>query len=501
MSVVSALDFVRVVFAFLFVFLVTPLISEIQKLRRSSGPIQWVPLLICGFIRASLAAEVTCLILGQLRLCLPGIMIFACVGWCVRGLLVEQSIHPSGVDRWGRLWHGLITVLDGDRPSAAQHAFENLRPQWPQIAWKGKLILALGCLLLVAYGRVALHQVSFEQSDNYLRAISLSGLTQGQSWETDPSVALLAPLLPFSGLSAASVIRFTGPILATVFSLLLTFCIWRVWRSTVTALVCLLLFVCVSVFSIHASWELIPGSIACVYWVAAGAIWPDSRKYALLAGLVGFMIAPREWVAILICGLIVVALCLVARTRTHINRRAASFVANVIFIAVFLFWRVEKAPARVFQYESAARVCEQIGRNFHRNDWLVISPFQELAFTYGQGWHFELSTFVSQFTLDQVSKRTFSFPYESSHVFFFVERRPLALGSLPGDSIASWRYAPASSSDWSAFLYGDPLGRASLQYRAAELLAGYARSHKNISVFYEDNDLVVYHLLRNPAGS
>jgi hypothetical protein len=112
----------------------------------------------------------------------------------------------------------------------------------------------------------------------------------------------------------------------------------------------------------------------------------------------------------------------------------------------------------------------------------------------------ELTEYVSAFSVGQVSRPDFSFPYQVAHVFFFVERRPIRLGSRPGLQMATWRYAPAESKEWSSYLYGDPLGRASLEYRAAELLNSYGRIHNDLSLFYEDDDLVVYHLTKKSGG-
>ena len=220
-----------------------------------------------------------------------------------------------------------------------------------------------------------------------------------------------------------------------------------------------------------------------------------------MAAATAFMIAPTQWIPMLACGLLILSLLFSACSGPRLHRWVAAPLATALILVVVLVWLAQRPPARVVQYESAARISTKIGDEFHRNEWLVVSPFQELAFTYGQGWHSELSEFVSEFTPSQVSRPTFSFPYDSPHVFFFVERRPLLAGSPSLRRTAIWRYAPAESRDKAAFFYGDPQGRASLEYRAAELLNAYAQSHKNLSLFYEDDDLVVYHLGQSSTGS
>jgi hypothetical protein len=304
--------------------------------------------------------------------------------------------------------------------------------------------LFLGCIAIVLLleTRVPFQQMHFDHPDTYTRTVSLASLTQGQSWTANGSVAFLAPLVSISGLNAISVIRFTGPILATVFALLMALCVWRVWHSRVAAITALLLFAWFLFSPAKTNWDLLPSSIAMVYSIAAGAIWPHSRKDGLMAVATGFMIAPTEWIPMLVCGLVILSLLFAAWAGPHLRTWLAAPLATAVLLGALLVWFAQTPPAHVVQYESAARVSTRIGDQFHRNEWLVVSPFQELAFTYGQGWHSELSEFVSEFTPDQVSKPTFSFPYDSPHVFFFVERRPLLAG-YPSIHRAVWRYAPA----------------------------------------------------------
>jgi hypothetical protein len=211
------------------------------------------------------------------------------------------------------------------------------------------------------------------------------------------------------------------------------------------------------------------------------------------------MIAPREWIPLLVSGLLL-SLFVLARSRIRLHPLPFVSLASLVAFGAIVQHQHAKRSTQVYQYESAARTCEAIGRQFHRNEWLVVSPFHELACTYGQGWHVELSDFVSRFTVDQVSKPDFRFPYESPHVFFFVEPRPLRVGPRTPSVNVVWRYAPAEVEDWPAYLYGDPLGRASLEYRAAELLNAYGSTHSNLAVFYADENLVVFNLLQTPAG-
>jgi hypothetical protein len=215
------------------------------------------------------------------------------------------------------------------------------------------------------------------------------------------------------------------------------------------------------------------------------------------------MIAPGEWIPIAIGCLAFAGVYLSLQFRKHLkfSGQPLAIVVSLVFVAsVLMLWHRANPDPQLSQYESAARTCKKITRDFHRNEWLIVSPFQELALTYGHGWHTELSEFVTKFRQADVSKASFSFPYEMPDVFFFVERRPLRLGSRNGTYEPVWRYAPAEASEWSTFLNGDPNGRASLEYQAAEMLNTYLSTHKNLSLFYQDDNLSVYHLATTHAG-
>jgi hypothetical protein len=328
--------------------------------------------------------------------------------------------------------------------------------------------------------------------------VSLAALTEGEHVTVDPSVALLAPLVLFSGLDAASVLRFAGPIFAVVMMLILMHCLTAAWRSpkalVVTMALSVLFFALAPAIATEWSGTLASG----VYWLSAAALWHTARRDALLAALLGIMICPTEWIWPCAAVTLIALFWVSARRfdpRWKLLPAASTLLACVVTFGTFPI-ATAQAP-RITQYESAARICARIGHDFHPKEWIIVSPFQELAFSYGRGWHVELSEFVTRFTLDQMSDPAFVLPYDCPHVFFFVERRPLAQGTPANLSKVSWRYSPAESSDWSAFLYSDPVGRSSLEYRAAELLNTYTLHHSTLSIYYEDDDLLVYDFARS----
>ena len=506
MILISIADLLRVLFAFLFVFLALPLLVEGHRLWRGE-PFQlsaqvWAPIVLRAFVQASFAAETAAMLLGVIRLCLPGVVIVSCLALCVRGAWVAHKRRLAPAESASHaVWSRVIHFLEG-RGSlrlSSQLVVFPFRP--PRLSHTSRWMLAVtGIVLLIGIAR-PLQQAHFDHEETYLRAVSLAALTQGQAWNPDGSIALLAPLVSFSGLNAAPVVRFAGPILATVALLILAFLVWQLWQKPVTASLALILFSGLLFSSANGSWELLPGSIAAVYAICAGAISSYSLRDGLLAAATALMLAPRQWIPFLACVLLILFLFASARARMRVNPLPLALLASLTAFGAVIYYQHASRLTQVYQYESAASTCEAIGRQFHRNEWLVVSPFHELACTYGQGWHIDLSEFVSKFTADQVSKPDFQFPYGSVQVFFFIERHPLRVGPHTSAMDVSWRYAPAESEEWSAYLYGDPLGRASLEYQAAELLNAYGSTHSNLAVFYEDENLVVLKLLQTPANT
>jgi hypothetical protein len=147
-----------------------------------------------------------------------------------------------------------------------------------------------------------------------------------------------------------------------------------------------------------------------------------------------------------------------------------------------------------FEYEAAARACRSIATQFPRNEWLIISPVHELAFTYGRGWHYELLDFAFTHTIRQTTLREFSFPYNVKDIFVFIEKQPLSTlrsGANP-DNFASVDLT--QTMDRSVLAYDTGLGRASIEFQAGALLSAYAANHADLSIFHEDERFIVFHI-------
>jgi len=145
-----------------------------------------------------------------------------------------------------------------------------------------------------------------------------------------------------------------------------------------------------------------------------------------------------------------------------------------------------------YQYEAAARACQTISSTYSRNSWLIVSTAQELACTYGTGWHIELETFVQQHTAARAAEPSFRFEYPVTDVFFFIERKPLRSATLA----ASQPDPPAAGdADFAR------IERASIEYEASGILAAYANTHSDLRQIYADDSMAIYHASGSLASS
>jgi hypothetical protein len=155
-------------------------------------------------------------------------------------------------------------------------------------------------------------------------------------------------------------------------------------------------------------------------------------------------------------------------------------------LAVGIYISLRTRTASLQEYEAVASQVTRIARDFPHNRWLVISPGQELPFTYGRGWHQELSEFTYAYTLDQVRRRDFQFSFPVQTVFVFIEKQPLRTRTA-GDPIYSSVFEPKLA-------YQSHLYREAMEFQAGELLAAYSSTHTNAGIYYEDQSIVIYRL-------
>jgi len=192
-----------------------------------------------AFVRAGLFTEVTTLVLGSVRLCLPGSLAAAYV------LFLFTLTYRSGTLQRFRNRHWLLArlhnlIVFADRlPSAAWH-FEPIRMRY--VSWRRRFdpealapfrsICRFSAVVALAACFYPLYDARFLHAGSYSRALTLQKLALGQASAPDGSAALLAPVMFLSGCDGATVVRFAAPLFAPVFALTAFIALYRFTGSS-----------------------------------------------------------------------------------------------------------------------------------------------------------------------------------------------------------------------------------------------------------------------------
>ncbi|MBD2547129.1 hypothetical protein [Planktothricoides raciborskii] len=142
-----------------------------------------------------------------------------------------------------------------------------------------------------------------------------------------------------------------------------------------------------------------------------------------------------------------------------------------------------------FEYEITARKTLELRQQFPFKDLIVIAPPEQLGAIYGAGWYGDLATFVDRYK-HQVENPDFTFPVAVKHLLIFVEKLPFV--TLTNENQA---FPNEVLLDPSYRNYRSLAGRASLQFQAWQMCETYRRHHPETLVYYEDNELIIYHYL------
>jgi hypothetical protein len=486
------LEMFRVTMGFLVVFGVVPWLVILNSPRKD-GLIAHC----AAFMQASLFAEITSLALGSMHLCLPGSLAAAYTLFLFSLMFRSGRLPPFWDPNWlsGQLHHLVVFV---DRLPSALWCFEfkgashgNWRKRIDSAAlgcFKNTWLFPASVALLASF--YPLHNVRLLTADTYSRALSLERLTFGQPSALDGSVTLLAPVVFLSGCDGATVVRFTAPLFAALLALTAFAVVFRLTESRLAGSTSAALVAALAAF-LDAG-QLSASGLASIFWLLGVVLWRASRLDAMWSVALALLIAPIPRRDTILLVAIPPGIALLARSSRSMLRcleamhapLALAAIACLIYLPLKL--GDEEGP---YEYETAARAVSRIARELPQNTWLVIAPVQELVFTYGHGWHMQLSEFVSKYTVDQVGQPGFHFEFPVADTFLFVEKEPLVSRAVAsGLSALGPRFDPAMVP------YQVRLSRASIEFEAGRLLAAYRSRHPEVKVFVEDTNLVVYRI-------
>jgi hypothetical protein len=163
-------------------------------------------------------------------------------------------------------------------------------------------------------------------------------------------------------------------------------------------------------------------------------------------------------------------------------------------LGIAIIWlRPHRLIGQHLEYEAAVRQTEEIKYRFPRQRWAVVAPVEQLPETLGFGVYEDLAEFVEKYR-NQVSSPEFRFQGTPEDLFIYVEKRPFQMFSREPQAVSFPVLADATYRN-----YRSPAGRASLESAALKLCESYRQHNSHADVFFEDEDLRVYHIHQQQA--
>ena len=158
------------------------------------------------------------------------------------------------------------------------------------------------------------------------------------------------------------------------------------------------------------------------------------------------------------------------------------------------------------QYNGAVISYYNIVKNYPKQKWTIVSSVDEISMVRNIGWHHELSTLVYKLAEPE---NKINIPTQD--VFFFIEKRPIETNrmnyadnpnfSFPPEMSVSESLAGQSIKEIQEKLSIPSAIYTNIEYRRVVMskvyywILEYMKYFPNeMSVFYEDDDIVVYHL-------
>ncbi len=191
--------------------------------------------------------------------------------------------------------------------------------------------------------------------------------------------------------------------------------------------------------------------------------------------------------------------CLFFLMETLLSRllgKSAQTILIMVAVGLAVIWfPPRRLPQQSLEYESSARVTQRIVDRFPRQTWAIAAPIEQLAETYGLGAYEDLASFVEKYQ-DQTSDPDFHFPNTKQDLFVFVEKNPFQIFSREPEFVSF----PVLT-DVTYRNYRSPGGRASLESAALRLCEQYRQSHGDADIFFEDENLRVYHIRPEVPGA
>ncbi len=154
-------------------------------------------------------------------------------------------------------------------------------------------------------------------------------------------------------------------------------------------------------------------------------------------------------------------------------------------------------PPQPVEYNAAAQGYLRIKAELPVMNWTIIGPSEQYQQVVGIGWHYDLLRFIQDFTMEDARNPGFQLPIPTNHILLFIEKRSL-LDQTPVEHVDIGRELEPEGPDPYKQYYRSPEQRALLEAKAWHWIEAYRQSHSGVSIFYEDEQLRIYHIEHDP---
>lgn len=174
-----------------------------------------------------------------------------------------------------------------------------------------------------------------------------------------------------------------------------------------------------------------------------------------------------------------------------IKWQAANWAALALCLGIIILYPPGNLYRGQEEYDAAAQNYLKIKAQTPPLGWTIVGPPEQLYEVIGSGWHYEILTFVKNFSLDQARDPRFRIPIPTDYVFFYVEKKPLHFGREVTAADAARNLEPEGADPFMQY-YKNKKQRAILEAKAIQWIDTYRQFHSGVKVFYEDSDFKIY---------
>lgn len=167
--------------------------------------------------------------------------------------------------------------------------------------------------------------------------------------------------------------------------------------------------------------------------------------------------------------------------------------AAVACVLVVSYGMPALPAAEPVEYDAAAANYLQIKTDLPVMDWTIVGPSEQYQQAVGIGWHYDLLRFIQDFSLTDAGDPDFDLPIPTHHIFVFLEKHSLLDGTLTSQVDANQPLEPEGPDPYQQY-YRSPSQRALLEAKLLRWMERYRQAHAGVSVYYEDEQLLIYQI-------